>query len=487
MNRLGYSEGENISMGKNRNNIALRLFFILLMLLALTISLWMTADIHNLESNIYVVTTLAILIIGFILYSTYNYTKRLDCYMIFMSLSFIFMFGQHLLLLMQMPVENMWLTGRTISNKAIVNTSYFTIVVYILMHMGYIVSIERRPRMLNLPNPMRAKQSRGSLMHMGLIVFCVVLLPTLYIMYRNMITTFVLGYAARLEEYQESGVSNLPSILAGYMTPALVAMFVAKQKKTIWPIVLIAIYLVLYVLSGSRLGAFCLLCGVFYANFVIHANFNKKTVVFMLIAAFFLAFVFSFISHWRDSELGSENIITTLWKNNPVTEILNETGYTFMATAAVFEHCPSSEPFLYGKSYWSGIAYILPNGMTDGYYLKTPDVDRVFSPYITNYGGIGSSFIAEAFYNFGYLSLPLFLIFGFLFGILSLKIENSVLRENYPKIFFYIGIFCVIIFYVRSDTRTFFRNFMWEYVPMYLYCKITDNIHAKRQKLLLHK
>ena len=53
-----------------------------------------------------------------------------------------------------------------------------------------------------------------------------------------------------------------------------------------------------------------------------------------------------------------------------------------------------------GETYLAGLLYIFPNGLTGNAYLQSKSVDEVFSPYLTSYGGVGSSFIAEAYYNF---------------------------------------------------------------------------------------
>ena len=96
----------------------------------------------------------------------------------------------------------------------------------------------------------------------------------------------------------------------------------------------------------------------------------------------------------------------------------------------------------------------------------------MFKGFINLYGGgIGSSYIAEAYWNFGYYSLFIMLIIGFIIGRLNKMFDKAVIENNYLKIFMTTYIFTIISFYVRSDTRTFCRNFVWFCVPMIIIYK----------------
>lgn len=152
-----------------------------------------------------------------------------------------------------------------------------------------------------------------------------------------------------------------------------------------------------------------------------------------------------------------------------------------MSTAIVVEKCPKFVEHLNGKSYISAVAYILPNFVTGNYFAKVPGVDDTFKKYLA-YGdsGIGSSYIAEAYFNFGVGIYLVMVLYGFMLGKLSEKIEEYIFKGDYLKLFLYIGIFGIIIFYVRSDTRTFFRNFIWFYLSIYMVAKLILNKRKKR-------
>ena len=105
--------------------------------------------------------------------------------------------------------------------------------------------------------------------------------------------------------------------------------------------------------------------------------------------------------------------------------------------------------------------------MTNNYYALVKSTDEVFKGFINTYGsGIGSSYIAEAYWNFGYFCLIVMFIFGLLLGRLNVSLNKAMSNRDYIKIFMFMYIFVCIAFYVRSDTRTFYRNFVWFCLPL---------------------
>ena len=119
-----------------------------------------------------------------------------------------------------------------------------------------------------------------------------------------------------------------------------------------------------------------------------------------------------------------------------------------------------------GETYLAGLLYVLPNGLTGNAYLQSRSVDEVFSSYLTYYGGVGSSFIAEAYFNFGAWSVVLFFLFGIFIAILQNAVERSCEKGSYVTLFACCASFMLISFYIRSDVRTFPRYFIWNALPI---------------------
>ncbi len=389
--------------------------------------------------------------------------KRIDYFILFVAVGYFFMFGQQFLYLINMPTTRMTLTSNILSDEALYKTGFIVMNSFLLLYIGYLFTLYSRPEQVKIPSGIKVEIEKKKVMCAGIIVFIVTVVPTLYTLLTNIYLNRLIGYSERILNslYRKSGLSNLPGILSFYMVPALLAMNIAKDKKQKWPGVLLIIYIVLYVMSASRINAFIILITMFYVYSAIHQEFQWKKMFKVAVFIGFALISFSFVSEMRAGRgISSDNIIS---------KVVSEAGYTFCATAAVVDYCPEVEEHIWGKSYLSALAYVLPNGVTGNYYAKVLGVDEVFQGYLAIYGGgIGSSFIAEAFYNFGKLSYIVMIIFGYLFGIMCKKIEQGIVSGNFRKIYLYTSIFAIIIFYIRSDTRTFFRNFIWFYLPVYL-------------------
>lgn len=436
------------------------------------------------EIQIGLVAVLGVIITAYILIGSYNVIKRIDAYMIFIALSFFFMFGEQELFLFGIKMEDMWIYRKYLKIDTIYITGFFTLYTYLVMNIGYSLTLNKRVRKINIPDENSDIKSRKLLMKAGIIISLAVLYPTVNVLIQNIVLNMTMGYGERIYgtvQNGEIGADTVMLVLASLMIPALIAMFIGKNNNSKWPWIPIAVYCGLYMMSGSRINIFCMLCGIFYAHYLIHKSLTKKTFVTVLLVGLAIAFLFSFVSHWRGNmDSDKKEILSQLVEDNPAIAIVKEMGFTSCATGAVIEHCPSDKPYIYGQSYLSGLIYVLPNAINGNYFVKTPEVDSGFKDFITPHSGIGSSFIAEGYYNFGPFSVILFFIYGYLMGVFCKNLERSVNRSDYPKIFLYVGIFCLFILYVRSDTRTFYRNFVWGYLPIYLYCKFLSSRSLKK-------
>ncbi len=421
-----------------------------------------------------------VLIVSLIIARTVRH--KYDCYCILLGLIFIFMFGQHCLYLFGVAPDNMTLLSGRISSGALYDTGFLVLKSILLLNLGYLLTCrialetaQSKSESMVLENE---DTNRVGLYDSGIIFFVVSLVPTLIVLGKNIFLTFTVGYGERMlnSAYRTSGIQNIAGIISGFMVPALLALFIARERGKKWPIFAMIVYLVLYTMSGSRINTMVLLVGTLYIQSNLFTKLNFRKIIKYGALLIVVVLMFSVISTARSNVQESENITQVLKEsfddtveNSIVVSVLQEAGYTFCATATVVDNCPSNESYMYGKSYLSAVAYILPNGLTGNYYGKVGSTDEVFSGYLTLYGsGMGSSFIAEAYWNFGQFSLLLMFVFGLLLGRLSVGIDYAIFRRDFKKIFIYTYVFVTIAFYVRSDTRTFLRNFVWFCLPMVL-------------------
>ncbi|MCH4284613.1 MULTISPECIES: O-antigen polysaccharide polymerase Wzy [Bacillota] len=422
------------------------------------------------------IAILAIFILIISELSIYYVKKKIDCFGILIILIFIFMFGQHFLFLIGTYPKNLTIISGALSKVTIYKMSFFVLKCVVILNIGYLIKCKKINIKRNNLQISNKEINRKIMFKTGVIFFCISIVPTLIILSKNIYLTFTVGYGERMlnEVYRSSGVQNITGILASFMIPTLLLLFITRKKENKIPIIIIIVYMILYTASGSRINTMILLIGILYLQTNMFSKLNiKKTLKYLsiLIMVFLL---FSVVSSARSSigsnlnpkEVIKESFNDTI-ENSIIVSALSEAGYTFCATATVFENCPSNEPFNYGLSYISGIAYILPNGMTGNFYARIRSTDEVFKGYLNQYGsGIGSSFIGEAYWNFGQSALFLMLIFGIILAKVSNELDYAISSKNYESIFKYTYIFVTIAFYVRSDTRTFLRNYIWFCLPI---------------------
>ncbi|MEF9863644.1 MAG: O-antigen polysaccharide polymerase Wzy [Christensenellaceae bacterium] len=442
-----------------------------------------------LENQVCFIATICIASYIIILICIYSCMKSIGIYFIFVVISFFFFFGQHVLVLLNLEpqVTTFILLSKRISDEAIYETGLLIIRSMCLLTLGYILAIGNSSRKLEVkPTSIYTKEA---LRKSCIIFFLICVIPTCITLARNIILTFTIGYGTRIidSQYQLSGISNIFGILASFMPPILIGLFVAKRANDKWIIPTIVIYLCLYTCQGSRINSFVLIVVFLYLQIKCYNKIKRKTYIKIAMIAIVVIVIFSVVSNVRGQLSTGQSVssaiassIKNTMENNALISAISEAGYTFSSTAVVIQHCPNDIAHTYGLSYLSALAYILPNDLTGNFYATVQSTDDAFKGFLNQYGGgIGSSFIAEGYYNFGYLAYLLFFVFGIAMATVEKKFTQSIANGDSRQTFKYMYIFSIIIFYIRSDTRTFFRNYVWFCIPILL---ITNYLMQKMDK-----
>ena len=325
-------------------------------------------------------------------------------------------------------------------------------------------------------------------------MFLISIVPTIIILINNMMTTVSFGYGElfQTEYYTRGGFDNIIKFLSLYTVPSLYMLLISYKgsNKVKYIVLAFCLYIVLYLMSGSRLSAVLILSTLILIKHLWFNPITKKKSISYGFLGFFLLILLSLISSIRNSlYLASDpfNLIVeafnNIWTANPFFVAIEEAGFTFLATACVVTYCPSDEPYNYGISYLNGLFALFPNLFWDIHPAST-NTDIIFKGYLTSYGGIGSSFIAEAYYNFGEFSLLIMPIFGWLLGYLCHQTKIAV--KFHSSMLFYICMYTssFVLFYVRSDTISFFRNFVYFAIVPCFFAKI---LTSKNKKIPLNK
>lgn len=422
------------------------------------------------SSELIFIALFSICVYAVLLFLIIKIDRTVSYYWCFVLLTYPFLFGQQLLGALGLEPTRRMIGIHQLSSESIWTASLFCMLSIAILTFGYALIPGRRSGKTALSE--RCSASGWLSMRRACIAMVVVLsVPTALYMFENISLTMSVGYGERMTDaaFSSSGSDNIIGILAQIMPFILLGLIITRKKGERWQVALLVMYLIAYIASGSRTIAFSFVPVIAWLWFGLYSE--KSTRVQLLQLVFWIAAaasIFSVISLLRgfSDDFQISSIASLLAENNILVSIFQEAGQSFVVIATVLERAPSSVPFSYGMTYIAGIVYVLPNGITGSFYSTVPSVDELFAGYLTQYGGVGSSFIAEAYYNFGYGSLLIFLLYGMAIAGLRNAANNAIAEGKFTQLYLAAASFFIIAFYVRSDVRTFLRRLVWSAIPV---------------------
>ena len=279
------------------------------------------------------------------------------------------------------------------------------------------------------------------------------------------------GYLGLYQGEKSIGLASADQILSAFLVPGAILLMVSSRRNhalLAFSALLMASYSLVLFFLGIR--GWAVLPLIAYA-WVWHRMIAPlpKTLLFSA-GATALFVVFPFVKVARAISGQDRLSLNYLWSaflsgDNPVVGILSEFGYNLRTVAYTLKLVPSARDFDFGQSYLYALTTAIPNLFWELHPAKargTPGdwlVQTVEPVIAAEGGGIGFSFIAEAYLNFGWLGGLLGLaLLGYGLGRLSLW--GSV--STNPLVVASIGTFMsFFLFYSRSDLHTVFRSLVW--------------------------
>ncbi|HBL05437.1 MAG TPA: hypothetical protein DDZ33_00515, partial [Clostridium sp.] len=169
-----------------------------------------------------------------------------------------------------------------------------------------------------------------------------------------------------------------------------------------------------------------------------------------------------------------------------IYDILAEFGTTLLVPTTLIEYVPDVIPYYKGKTIINCLMNLIPNffwninpGLRDG------TLESVVSPFISrqSVGGLGSSFLAEIYYNFGYWSYFIIPLYGVVIGKLSNSLRNKFTQANDKlKLYSSIYLFNIVIWYIRGEVMTSGKRIVYFVVVPVLLVRMIQKILCKNLK-----
>lgn len=444
--------------------------------------------------NYNVVFAITVSTFVFVFFSWYRIEPSLiNFYTIFFGSCFVFYYGQYLLYFLTEEYIYRWMSiTSTFSAEDTNYTALFVLRCLLILHSAVLL-FYRSNRTAKKKSNIASDNIFVNRMT-ALLFFIVTYIPAMMIgIYKALMITEndysdLLGYEVVIFG---NVLDKIIRILASFAIAAFIYVIIAYKNSRLLKVfsVLILLYVGVYYLSGSRLKATLFLCILLLVKNEYYSKFSRWQSIKMIPLILLLAIVLSGVGAVRSSfssydTLGEivVSILENFKDNNLVYSLLSEFGMTIVVVANVITHCPTYIQFLGGKSYLYSLLYVLPNFLWESDVINSVNTDLVFHSFINRYSGIGSSFIAEVYFNFGVGAYIVMFLYGMGLVWLLYKLKRSLKENNIVSITMNYYILCLLLFSVRSDLYSILRESIYVYVIIKVLQYIAQIIYKKFQK-----
>jgi hypothetical protein len=307
---------------------------------------------------------------------------------------------------------------------------------------------------------------------LGLLLVLIAAVPMYLQLREDFGDVLNVGYMGLYQRESKTSVDAWQTLLAQFMLPgAFLLAAGSKQYRGMQrlSLVLALIYALSYLFMGYRGAAGAAMAAY---GWIWHTRIRKLPLYPSLAAGVLLVFVvFPMIRLHRltmgEDRLNWSSFLGTLDNyDNPASASLREMGGTMATLAYTMDLVPNDRDYEYGKTYAFAALTILPNifgtarhpsverGTASDWLVRTVSYNTASSG-----GGLGYSFIAEAYLNFGWMGPPLVMI---LLGFGMASLESFAAASASPAATSLAGVVLFFaLIYARSESTDIVRSIVW--------------------------
>lgn len=398
---------------------------------------------------------------------------------IILLLSYLYYFGQYLLVFFHIEMKRQFTILNTYTPTVINRAAVYLEINIVVLH-AFTVLFQNPAKKIaeNTFKPGRIKVNKKVFRYVALLLFVVSFACEVFLLIFKIRLNVTQGYSVALNtHYSGAGAfSHIVNFGSTLFLPALFASFVStkgKKKLTIFVWIVYIIFIILYFMSGSRFEAVISLAGVCLYYNCYCKKINVKKLLLIAIVGVAVLYICSLLSNVRRiTNYGKTNSAVVIFsealhdtnKDNIFTDVISTAGMQVLTVTAVYDNCPSEIPYSYGEYYLFGILRIIPNITGGTNIFITDSIDTMFRKFLTVTYGMGSSFIIEAYYNFGYAGILMMGVYGWLIAYIINLMENKQKQEeNLILTYFVYYIAATSFFWIRSDARFLVREIVFYY------------------------
>lgn len=410
-------------------------------------------------SSVYVVLSYI-----FIISYCVKHNRIVSAFFILTVISILFLYGQHILAIfdpnyLYSQQDYHILDGR-ISDASIITATFLAMECILILFSGFLC-ISNSKTEENIVNIKVSDTKLLAVRIVAIIALLVSLYPTIKYLLAQYALSEAYGYLGRRQleansQYNQIlGVSVLEIYVSGVFLPSLYALMIAFRghRHIKYVYILAGVYSVLYYLTGSRYELLQLLVTLFLIYYSWIKPFKFKDIKKYIPVALVAIMIFSLGGVIRNAGTEGISFIEAFEKVN-VGEMLWEPGISFTTISNIIECCPSKVDFFFGKSLIGSIVQCLPPFLRFGYLDNISlHVSGTFAPLLFNTTsfGYGSSFIAEAYYNFGWFLYVFIFILGMCMGKIDVLMHRTKQSNSVCMFLLLATLSGKLVFSVRND------------------------------------
>lgn len=477
-------------MSITRNKCLYTLFIDILLICATLYMVMVNTKNYNL---IFVFGTIVfvILLISWII----DTCQVVNYFSVLIILIYLYTLGQYLLYYFHIDIKYQYNIDNTYRPEQINQAVLYVLINTIVLHLATVVFMNQRKNYKIECESTKNEQSAFRIT--SIVLLNVSFICKLVVLIFKIRLNLTYGYSVALgSSYNGAGLfSYIINFGATLFLPSIFATLVATKNKKynfiFWGYYFI--FVIAYFLSGSRFEAVISLAGLVLLYHFYYHKITVKQFILIGILGFSILFVCSLMNSIRIiTNYGQttdfidifQKSIQSSKKSNFMFDVIATTGFQILSVTNVLINCPNPQHFTYGGYYFGGLIRIIPNIFGGNNVLITKSIDDIFTPYLTKTYGMGSSFIAEAYYNFGYFGLFMMILYGYLIALVCNKM-NQIRKgqsKNIILTYFVFYMAAETLFWVRSDARMLLREIVFYYVGFKILTKIVQGTLKRKAK-----
>lgn len=414
--------------------------------------------------------------------------KLSDPYILFIVTATVFNGGQAFLEVFGLNSTGI-LRGR-FSPEAILATLTFVILGLASFHLGGLIAAAsyKGKRAADTEQEVDILALQGGCA-VGLLAVLIALVPTLLILRESVSLVMSFGYFSIFTQEPRVGIEAAPRVLATFLVPGSLFLLAVSAKRPdirLLSLGIVAGYSFVMLFIGQRYSAMLPLISYMWLRHRVIRPLPRMIILALaMIALVVVVPLVRAIRNIPGEQRLSINFLLEAYRSleNPAIAAVSELGGTMATVAYTMDLVPKRQDFNQGLSYLFAASTIIPNILWEIHPAQAHSdlgawLIAQVDPYTAERGGtIGYSFIAEAYFNFGWYGAPIILgLFGFLYARLVLWAERS---NNPLKLAVLASYLAFFLFFARAGSGTIVRPLVWYALSPYLGALLLRPVLAK--------